>query len=140
MNALPQLSSLSSILISLFSRRPSTLNLLGMSAAENVSLGFLFFPCQVRRMLYCVTVFVVVKTKDKKTKMDISSQLGCPRFLFSLKCLVKPHRIGFVTPLQRCCSAFSTASATTCYQLPALVLGKSRFIFLNIISPFTHLT
>lgn len=35
-------------------------------------------------MLYCVTVFVVVKTKDKKTKMDISSQLGCPRFFFLL--------------------------------------------------------
>lgn len=109
------------------------MNLLSMSAAENVSLGFLFFPCQVRRMLYCVTVFVVVKTKNKKTKMDISSQLGCPRFLFSLKCLVKPHRIGFVTPLQRCCSAFSTVSATTCYQLPALVLGKSSFIFLSIL-------
>lgn len=29
-------------------------------------LGFYFSPRQVRRMLYCVTVFVVGKTKDKK--------------------------------------------------------------------------
>ena len=46
-------------------------------------LGFYFPPRQVRRMLYCVTVFVVVKTKDKKNlKTDITCRLGSPRFFF----------------------------------------------------------
>lgn len=37
-------------------------------------------------MLYCVTVFVVVKTKDKKNqlKTDITCQLGRPVFFFFL--------------------------------------------------------
>lgn len=47
---------------------------------------------------------------------------------FSLKCLVKPHRIGYVSSSQGCCSPFPTANhlqAVTC----SLVLGSSCLLF-----------
>lgn len=76
-------------------------------------------------MLYCVTVFVVVKTKDKKKKNDLKNghQMSTRKsqfFFLSLKCLVKPHRIGSVSSSEGCCSPFPTATATICNQLPAL--------------------
>lgn len=84
-------------------------------------------------MLYCVTVFVVVKTKDKKKlKMDIPCQLGSPSFFFSLKCLVKPHRIGYVSSSQGCCSPFPFNTATA-YLL--LGPGKELLYFFRFIPP-----
>lgn len=71
--------------------------------------------CQVRRMLYCVTVFVVVKTKDKKNKntqnylkTDIPWKIRKPR-LFLFKCLVKPHRFRCVSSSQGCSSSVTAA-------------------------------
>lgn len=66
--------------------------------------------------------------------MDTTCQLGSPQFVcffFSLKCLVKPHRIGYLSSSQGCCSLFSTA-----IQLPALWFwGIAALFFLAWILP-----
>lgn len=57
-----------SILSFFFFFPPLQAHHLPICSAEHCFFSWVFIspPCQVRRMLYCVTVFVVVKTKDKK--------------------------------------------------------------------------